>query len=80
MTARKTRKRVTVATEGGGPGAQATAARSGMMAVAGATDADEDLPLLTDEGDDTTMDGPVYDECVIRITIGQLRQIIRSSA
>ena len=67
MTAQKTRKpRTAVTTEDafGTP----PAARSSMMAVAGKTDDDEDLPLLTDdgeamgptdEGDDTTMKGPV---------------------
>jgi hypothetical protein len=53
------------------------AARSSMMCVAGEEENDQD-ELLTDEGDDTIMNGPVYDEGkVIRIRLGELRKLIR---
>jgi hypothetical protein len=86
MTARKTRKPRTVVTTEDAFGTP-PAARGSMMKVAGKTDADEDLPLLTDdgeamgptEGDDTTMKGPVYPEGrVIRIRMRELRRLVRS--
>lgn len=48
-----------------------------MMCVAGEEESSNEL--LTDEGDDTTMKGPVYDEGkVIRMKVGTLRRIVRA--
>jgi len=79
MTARKTRGGRTLASEGLGPGGQATAARGGMMMVAGASDADDEL--IIDEEDDTTMNGPIYPEGkTIRIKLGSLKTLLRQGA
>jgi len=83
MTARKTPKPRTLATEGGpGTAFQPPQARSGMMKVAGATDGDPDREgqqLITDD-DETTLKGPVYEEGVIRLSLGQLREMVRRAA
>jgi hypothetical protein len=74
MTVRKLRVPKKVATEIDSFGTP-PAARGSMMCVAGAEESQE--PLLTDEGDDTTMNGPVYDEGkIIRISVGTLRRLV----
>lgn len=78
MPIRKTREAKTLATEDafGTP----PAARGSMMNVAGASDDDLEPgeELLTDEGDDTTMKGPVYDEGrKLRVRLGELRRLLR---
>ena len=79
MTVRKIRGGRTLASEGLGPGGQATAARGGMMVVAGATDDDDDL--IIDEEDDTTMKGPIYPEGkTIKIKLGDLKTLLRQEA
>jgi hypothetical protein len=76
MTVRKLRVPKKMATELDSFGTP-PAARSSMMCVAG--DEESDQPLLTDEGDDTVMKGPVYDEGRrIRISVGTLRSLVRS--
>ena len=85
MTARKTRKRLTVETDKFTGGAfQPPEARSGMMKVAGATDEDHEGEQLITDDDQTTMKGPVYDkglgtEGVTRMTMGELRETVRRS-
>ena len=64
-----------------GPGGEATAARGGMMMVAGKEDLDDDL-LFDDETcvketDDAYMTGPIYPEGrTIRIKVGDLRRLL----
>ena len=58
------------------------AARGSMMNIAGASDDDLEPgeELLTDEGDDTTMKGPVYDEGrTVRITVRELRELLAAA-
>ena len=66
MTARKPRANVWMATEDafGTP----PVARSGMMCVAGSIEDDESLPLLTDDS--------ITETVVVRIRLGELRQLI----
>lgn len=83
MTVRKTLKPRKVVTEAGpGTAFQPPQARSSMMKVAGATDDDPDRQgeqLITDD-DETTMKGPVYDEGTVRLTVGELREMVRRLA
>ena len=83
MTARKLQKRQTEVTEGGpGTAFQPPQARSGMMKVAGATDDDpnrEGEQLITDE-DENTLKGPVYEGGVIRLSLKDLREMVRRVA
>ena len=79
MTDRKTRKlqtRVTTEDAFGTP----PAARDGMMKVAGRTD-DEIEPgeEILDEEDPTTMSGPIYPEGKVRVSVGALREIVRTA-
>jgi hypothetical protein len=53
-----------------------------MMKVAGATDDDPDREgeqLITDD-DENTLKGPVYEEGVIRLRLGDLREMVRHMA
>jgi hypothetical protein len=83
MTARKIPMPRKVVTEvKPGTAFQPPQARSSMMKVAGATDDDPDREgerLITDD-DETTMKGPVYDEGAFRLTVGQLREMVRRLA
>lgn len=55
------------------------AARGSMLNIAGKDDADEELPLL-DDGDDTTMKGPVYEGGrTLRISVRELRKLVVAS-
>jgi len=78
MTARKTPKPRMVATEGSfGTAFQPPQARSGMMKVAGASDDDPDMKgeeLITDDEE------LALESTTIRLSLGQLREMVRRIA
>lgn len=81
MTARKTRRPRTVESGDKFTGAfQPPQARSGMMKVAGATDADHAGQQLITDDDPTTMKGPVTDDGrdqrVLFMSVRELKEMV----